>query len=100
MDKGKIKSQCFVDRESRLIQLYREAFGRQELNSKETVTALRQVGFSEIMAVSKASGWAEENRSYAPEAATIAKKRKKEQQALEAWYLKKRFAKKNKKKKD
>jgi len=59
-DKGRIMSQVYYERQSKLIKLYKECIIKKEMNVNEAVMALRLIGFSEAMAYSRVREWAEQ----------------------------------------
>jgi Holliday junction resolvasome RuvABC DNA-binding subunit len=57
-DKGRAMTQTYYEKQSKLLKLYQESFARKEMNVKETVTALRMIGFSEEIAANRVNEWA------------------------------------------
>ena len=86
-DKGKVMSQAFYEKQSKLINLYQESFARKEMNVKEAVTALRMIGFSETVAAKRVSGWSVQINEQAPETDKEKKRRLKERDSLEKYML-------------
>lgn len=93
-DKGKVMSQTYYERQSKLLKLYQESFARKERSVKETVTALRILGFSESIAATRVSEWAVKIDSNEPETSKAKKLRLKQQASLEKYILRMRLGKK------
>jgi len=101
-DKGRIMSQTYYERQSKLIELYKEAFIRKETNENDTVISLRTIGFSELMAANRVREWAVLSNTYEPETDKSNKRRRKLQDSLEKYVFstmldKKYFNEENKK---
>lgn len=92
-DKGKIMSQIYYEKLSRLIQLNQELFVQKEIRAKEAVTALRMIGFSETMAAKRFREWSVKLNDLEPEAGKIKKQMLKEQASLEKYILRARLGK-------
>jgi len=86
-DKGKVMSQSFYEKQSRLYQLFQESFTRKEMNTTEAITALRIIGFSKSIAARRVNEWARQSNDYMPETETIKKRRLKKQASLEKYIL-------------
>jgi len=84
-DKGKIMSQVYYERQSRLIELYKESFSRKEMTANDTVMALRMIGFSESMASSRVCEWAALSGNNESETEKAKKIRRKQQDSLEKY---------------
>jgi len=95
LDKGKVMSQACYEKQSRLFKLIRESFEREEKDSKETISALRTLGFSETVAGIRVNEWKAQLGNNLPETEKKRKRRLKEQASLEKY-----FKKLGKKKKD
>jgi hypothetical protein len=93
-DKGKIMSQVFYERQSKLLNLYKESFTRKEITVNEAVKALRMIGFSEMIAANRAREWAALIGSVVPETDKTRKQRLKQQASLEKYVLQMRLGKK------
>jgi len=87
-DKGKIMSQTFYERQSKLLNLYKELFVRKEMNDAEVVTALKMIGFSEKIAANRARDWTALNITVEPETERIKNRRIKERSSLEKYVQK------------
>ena len=86
-DKGKVMSQTFYERQSKLIGLYRESVLKKELKVDEAVMSLKLIGFSDAMALSKAREWAALPDSNEPETERAKKIRQKQRVSLEKYAL-------------
>lgn len=93
-DKGKAMSQIFFERQSKLIMLYQESYNRKEMTVKETVTALRMIGFGKTMATRRVSEWSAQISNPVPETESDKKRRAKERASLEKNMLRMRLGKK------
>jgi len=101
-DKGRIMSQTYYERQSKLIELYKEAFRRKETCENDTVMALRTIGFSELMAANRVREWAVLSDTYEQETDKAKKRRHRQQASLEKYVFtimldKKYFNEENKK---
>ena len=99
-DKGRIMSQTFYERQSKLMGLFKEAFVRNEMNVNEAVKALRTLGFGKIMAANRVREWAALPDTNEAETERAVKLRHKQQASLEMYMLRMeymRLRKKNKK---
>jgi len=86
-DKGKIMSQAYYEKQSKLLNLYKESFVRKELNNNETVIALKMIGFSETIAAARVREWAALITAIEPETDRARKHRLKQQASLEKYVL-------------
>jgi len=93
-DKGNIMSQTFYERQSKMLKLIQEAFIREEMNVKETVAALRMIGFSQIVATNRVNEWKAHGKTYEQETEKEKKRRQKEQISLEMYLLRTRIGQK------
>ena len=93
-DKGKIISQTYYERQSRLLKLYQESFVRNEMDIDDTATALRMIGFSKTCAANRVSEWAMLIGTDVSETAKAKKQRQKQQASLERYVLQMRLGKK------
>ncbi|MDR0456226.1 MAG: hypothetical protein LBH20_06045 [Treponema sp.] len=93
-DKGKIMSQTYYERQSRLLNLYQESFTRKEMNANEAVIALRMIGFSGTIAANRVRDWEEHINTVLPETDKARKQRLKQQASLEKYVLQVRLGKK------
>ena len=93
-DKGKIMSQTYYERQSKLLNLYRESFARKEMNLIETVTALRMMGFSEAIAINRVNEWETQFDTHVFEIGKAKKASLKQQISLEKYVLRMRLGKK------
>jgi len=93
-DRGKIMSQTYYEKQSRLLKLYRESFERKEINAKETVTALMMIGFSETIAVNRTNEWDVQPGTQLPETEKDIKRRLKEISSLKNYLIRMRLGKK------
>jgi len=93
-DKGKIMSQVHYEKQSRLFNLYRESFERAEMDIKETISALKILGFSETVASIRVNEWKAQHGSREVETEKTKKRRLKEQASLEKYILRNRLGKK------
>jgi len=101
-DKGRIMSQTYYERQSKLIELYKESFYRNDMSANDTVMAMRTIGFSETMAVNRVREWAALSVTYEPETDKVKKHRRRLQASLEKYVFnmmldKKYFNEENKK---
>jgi len=86
-DKGRTMSQTYYERQSKLIELYKESFIRKEMNNDEIVSALKMIGFSENMAASRAREWAILFNNNNNETNKTKNKRANQQVSLEGYIL-------------
>ena len=86
-DKGKIMSQAYYEKQSKLFKLYRESFARKEINRNEAVKALRLLGYSETIAAIRVNEWTEQFNTNEPETGRAKKLRLKQQTSLEKYML-------------
>jgi len=86
-DKGNAMSQTYYEKQGKIIKLYQEAFGRNEMTAKEAVVALRMIGFSETMAARHVNEWAAQFGEQVPETEKEKKRRLKEKASLEKYLL-------------
>ena len=93
-DKGKTMSQAYYEKQSKLINLYQELVTRKEMNTKEAVTALRMIGFSETMAAKRVSKWSTQFNNPVPETDKEKKRRLQEKASLEKYILRMKLGKK------
>ena len=93
-DKGKIMSQAYYEKQSKLFQLYKESFSREEMNSVEAASALRVIGFSNTIATRRVKEWAEKGNNYEPETGKAKNRRLKQQASLERYVLFMRYGRK------
>ena len=101
-DKGRIMSQTYYERQSKLIELYKEAFLRKETSENDTVMALRTIGFSALMAANRVREWAASSDTYEPDTDKAKKHRHRQKASLEKYVFtmmldKKYFNEENKK---
>jgi hypothetical protein len=89
-DKGHIKSQREYEEEVKMFELYKVAFLREELSYSEAVLALKMIGFSKTVAPQRLNKWKAEDRPMLPESESAKKKRRKEQNSLEARLFRRR----------
>jgi len=95
-DKGKIMSQAFYEKQSKLLKLFRESFEREEMNADETISALKTLGFSKTVAAIRVNEWKTQLGSKLLEAEKDRKRRLKDQASLEKYLLRNRLGKKYK----
>ena len=93
-DKGTAMSQTYYEKQGKIIKLYQEAFGRNEMTAKEAVVALRMIGFSETMAAGRVNEWAAQSSEQVPETDKEKKHRQKEIISLEKYMLRTKLGKK------
>jgi Holliday junction resolvasome RuvABC DNA-binding subunit len=86
-DKGRIMSQTYYERQSKLIDLYKECIIKKEMKDSEAVMALRLIGFSESMASSRVREWAGQDKKYEVESCKSRKQRLKQRASLEKYML-------------
>ena len=86
VDKGRIMSQAFYEKQARLYKLIQEAFQRKESNDAEAYTALRKLGFGEKVAVNRVNEWKVKAGSLQHETEIEKKRRKKERVLLERYF--------------
>ena len=94
-DKGKIMSQTYYERQTKLLKLYQASIARKEMNVNEAVTALRMIGFSKTIAAIRVSEWAAQFNSNEPETNKAIKHRLLQQASLEKYFLRMRLGKKH-----
>ena len=80
-------SQTYYEKQGKIIKLYQEAFGRNEMTVKEAVTALKMIGFSESMASRHVNEWSEKFSNLVPETEKEKKRRLRETGSLEKYLL-------------
>ena len=85
--KGKIMSQAFYEKQSKLLKLNQESFKRNEINYKEAVTALKLHGFSDTVAAIRVNEWKAQLGDSITETEKEKKRRLKEQASLEMYLL-------------
>jgi len=95
-DKGRVISQTYYEKQSKLFKLYRELFQRDELNIEDTIKALRNIGFSKTIAASRINEWkAQLNQDeLKPETVKEKKHRQKQMASLEKYMFRMRLGKK------
>ncbi|MCL2791897.1 MAG: hypothetical protein FWD87_02290 [Spirochaetaceae bacterium] len=93
-DKGKIMSQIYYERQSKLLNLYQELYVRKEMDDSETVVALRMIGFSETIAANRVKEWAALITTIAPYTDKVKKQKLKERASLEKYVLQMQLGKK------
>jgi len=93
-DKGRIMSQTYYERQSKLIELYKECIIKKEMKASEVVMALRLIGFSESMASSQVREWAARSNTDEIETSRTSNKRLKQIISLEKYMLRMGFGKK------
>jgi len=96
-DKGKIMSQTYYERQSKLLNLYQELYHRKEMNDSESIKGLRLIGFSETIAVNRVREWAALSTTIEPYTDRVRKQKLKERTSLEKYVLKVQLGKKYKK---
>ena len=84
-EKGKIMSQAFYEKQSRLLDIYQDLFITKEMNEKDTVKSLKMLGFSETIAVNKIQKWAALNNAVVPVIDREKKQMLKEKASLEKY---------------
>jgi len=92
-DKGKTMSQTYYERQSKLLNLYKESFIREGINADEVIVALRMIGFSNTIAVNRVNEWAALIGTAVPETDKEKKQRQKQQASLEKYIHKMRLGK-------
>ena len=95
-DKGRIMSQTFYERQTKLFNLYKESYIRNEKNVQEAVSALRTLGFSGSIAAIRVNEWKEQSCDKAPETDRQKKRRQKEQASIEKYFDRMSSGKRNK----
>jgi len=93
-DKGKIMSQAYYERQSKLIELYKECIIKKEMNVNEAIISLRLIGFSKAMAASRVHEWAAQSNTDNTETSKTAKQKLKQRAALEKYMLRMSLGKK------
>jgi len=86
-DKGRIMSQVYYERQSKLIELYKECIIKKEMNVNEAIISLRLIGFSKAMAASRVREWAAQSNTDNTETSKTAKQKFKQRAALEKYML-------------
>jgi len=86
-DKGRIMSQTYYERQSKLIELYKKCIIKKEMKANEAVMALRLIGFSESMASSRVCEWAAQSNTNITETSKTANQRLKQRVSLEKYML-------------
>jgi len=86
-DKGKIMPQTYYERQSKLIELYKECIIKKEMKANEAVMALRLIGFSESMASNRVCEWASQSNTNITETSKTATQRLKQLVSLEKYML-------------
>jgi hypothetical protein len=94
LDKGKIMSQTYYEKQSKLLALFKESFIRKEMDAIEAVKALRTIGFGETIAANRVNEWAALNSTVSPETNRAKNQRLKQQASLEKYVLRMRLGKK------
>ena len=92
-DKGKVMSQTYYEKQSKLFKLYQESFDRNELDVKEAITTLKMIGFSESIAATRVAEWKGQHNTREQETDREKKQRLKEQASLEKYILRMRLGK-------
>jgi len=93
-DKGRIMSQTYYEKQSKLIKLYKECIIRKEMTVNEAVISLRLIGFSELMASSRVCEWAALSNTDGIETSNTLNQRLKQRVLLEKYMLRMRLGKK------
>ncbi|MCL2273270.1 MAG: hypothetical protein FWC19_10760 [Treponema sp.] len=93
-DKGRIMSQTYYERQSKLIELYKECIIKKEMKASEAVMALKLIGFSESMALSRVRDWASQSNTNITETSNITNQRLKKKISLEKYMLRMELGKK------
>jgi regulator of replication initiation timing len=93
-DKGRAMTQTYYEKQSKLLKLYQESFARKEMNVKETVMALRMIGFSEEIAAKRVNEWAAQANIVVLDTERAKKARLKQRISLENYVLRMRLGKK------
>ena len=78
----------------KLLELYKESFGKKEMPANEVITALRMLGYSESIATNLVSEWAALDNTNATEAKKSKKQRIRQRASLEKYVLRTRLGKK------
>jgi len=86
-DKGRIMSQTYYERQSKLIELYKECIIKKEMKASEAVMALRLIGFSESMASSRVREWTARGNTDEIETSKTSNQRLKQIISLEKYML-------------
>jgi hypothetical protein len=94
-DKGKIMSQSFYERQTKLFKLYQEAYTRREMDVNEAVLALKRIGFSEKMAANRVGEWTANVIVHEPETDKAKKNRQRQLVSLEKYVLRMTLGKKH-----
>jgi hypothetical protein len=94
-DKGKAMTQTYYEKQSKLLKLYQESLARKEINIKETVTALRMIGFGEEIAANRVYEWATKIGIVVSETGKAKILRQKQRISLENYVLRMRLGKKH-----
>jgi hypothetical protein len=94
MDKGKIMSQTFFERQSKLFDLYQVSFARGEMSADEAMISLRMIGFSDTIATIRVREWAAPSTTGDIETDRAKKQRLKQMASLEKYILQMRLGKK------
>ena len=89
-DKGKIMSQNYYDKQSKLIMLLQESLAIKEMDTNEAIKTLRILGFSEIIAAERVREWAAQVNT-APETEKTKKTRLRQLASLENYMRRMRF---------
>jgi len=94
-EKGKIMSQAFYEKQSRLLNIYQDLFVTKEMDEKDTAKCLKMLGFSDSIIVNKIQKWAILNNKAAPVTDREKKQMLKERVSLEMYVLQMSLGKKN-----
>ena len=86
-DRGKVMSQTYYEKRSKLFKLYQEAFTRKEMNVADAVRALEMIGFGKTIAENRVNEWASEPDICIPETNKVKKNRLKQQVSLEKYMI-------------
>ena len=86
-DKGRIISQVYYERQSKLIELYKKCLIKKEMKVSEAVMSLRLIGFSESMASIRVHEWAADGNIIETETSKTKSQRLKQRNSLEKYML-------------
>jgi len=87
-------SQTYYERQSKLMELYKECIIKNEMKTNEAVIALRLIGFSESMASSRMHEWASQSNTNITETSNTKNQRLKKKISLEKYILRMELGKK------
>jgi hypothetical protein len=93
-DKGKIMSQTYYEKQSKLLKLYQEAIVRKEINIEEGVAALKTMGYSNTIAPMRIRDWLSQPVNIEQETGKTKKHRGSQIASLEKYMLRMRLGKK------